>query len=212
METLTQPDSILPVRSRWQHSDKLLLNTFSKSLLSCSAWSKRFPPFWIPLWPIFRQRLTDLVVAQCEFVSAGSDKASLLTGYLWEVPLFLCLNPLWEAGVVVHRRSPDWTLECHTHIIASLLASRVVVTTGWLSPLLHPQHPFHSIAVDMNTKSEFGWKPWQWLVTTAVTRNHSHHCTGNSFCRQLHNHTVFLHWSLKMFNSLVFRAVWFCNV
>lgn len=45
METLTQPDSILPVRSRWQHSDKLFLNTFSKSLLSCSADQNDFPPF-----------------------------------------------------------------------------------------------------------------------------------------------------------------------
>lgn len=107
--------------------------------------------------------------------------------------------------------TPEWTLECHSNIIASLLASLAVVTAGRLSLFLHPQHPFHSISA-FETKSEFGWKPWQWLVTTAVTRHHSHHSTGQSFCRQLQNHSVFLHRSLKNVSLYGFYAFLFCKV
>lgn len=107
--------------------------------------------FWIPQWPIFRQQLTGLWM--CTLIPVWSDKASVLTGHLWELALFFCLYLLVECGY-----APEWTLECHTNIIGSLLASRIVVTAGRLSSFLHPQHPFHSISA-FEHRIRFGWKP-----------------------------------------------------
>lgn len=89
------------------HGGSTLISSFSqpisKSLLSCSATSKLFPPFeylcglfshnspQIWLW----QRFPDLWM--CTLMAFWSDKASVLTCHLWEVPLFVCL----QHGVVV---------------------------------------------------------------------------------------------------------------
>lgn len=109
---------------------------------------------------------------------------------------------LHEAGVVFHLHlAPEW----NTNITVSHFTSLAAVSAGWL---LFPTHSIHStVSVRSNTESEFGWKPWQWLVTIAVTRHHSGHSSGLSSCRLLQNHSVFLHCSLKkMQPSVGFRA------
>lgn len=208
METLTKPDSILPAWSRWQRSDKLPLDH-----------SQRVPCPVLSDWNDFPVLSTSLAYFQttahrsvsalwiCTLTPLSSDKASVLTGFLLIVALFPFLNPLRAAGVAVNRHfvqiAPEWTLWCHTNIIASTCVT--YCGHRWLAGCLClSTHSIHTtVAVHLNTKSEFGWKPWQWLVTTAVTLLHRHHSIGQIFCRHLQNHTVFLHWFPKMHHSMV---------
>lgn len=105
METLTQPDSILPVRSGWQHSDKLLLNHSQR--VSCLALLDQnyfhILSTSLDCFQTAAHRFVAGTVWMCTLMAVWSDKVPVLTGQLWEVPLFPCLYPLYEAGVVVNH-------------------------------------------------------------------------------------------------------------
>lgn len=211
METLTQPDSILPVRSWWQHSDKLLLNYSQR--LSCPVLpDQNYSPLLntsVAYFHTTAHRFDDGTVSRaCECVHWCLF--DLIKHLCWRVTCgkchcsFVCVDCMkyvWAFSTV----TPEWTLECHTHIEPLSLCHLL-----WppLAGCLHfSTHSIHStVSVHLNTKSAFGWKPWQWLVTAAVTRHHSHHCTGQSFCRQLQNHSVFLPWPLKKCITLWFLS------
>lgn len=57
METFTQPDSILPARSWWQHADKHLLNQSQRVCCLFLSDQKLFSAFWMSPRPIFKQQL-----------------------------------------------------------------------------------------------------------------------------------------------------------
>lgn len=136
METLTQPDSILPARSRWQRPDKLFSEPCSKRLLSCSV---RFK------WFAHVHYLSDIF----------SDNSSQTGCRLVLLPSWMCiLMIVWCDNV------PAWRSRCrgqagvannsHSHLneplSAALTSSALYLRHLMRSALfLHPQHPFHSI-------------------------------------------------------------------
>lgn len=199
------------------HSGSNLISFFwvlLKDSLVLLCQIKVITPFCVPLWPLLRQQLTDLLLALCQAGECGlwsvvrCDKAPVMTGHLWEETLFLCIHSS-GAGVVVNRRS-----EHRTNIMARPLASLPALPLPLAGCLRSSTHSFHSsVSVHLSTKFEFGWKPLQWLVTTAVTLRHTRHSSGQSFCRQLRNHSVFLQSAPKMYHCMVFvKAVWFCSL
>lgn len=101
METLMEPDSILPVRSRWQNSDKLLLNQFQRVCCPFLSDQNYFPLLNTSV-AYFQTRAhwcdggtVSLALWMCTLMAVWSDKASVLTGQLWEVSLFLCTRQVW---------------------------------------------------------------------------------------------------------------------
>lgn len=145
METLTQPDSILPARSRWQRSDKLFLNR-SKSLLSWSVRFKRFAHVHY-LSDIFSDNSSQ---TRCRLVLLPSWMCILMIAWCDNVPA--CGwggGGRWgrcpgQAGVANNSHSVQLHLN---EPLSTALASSALYLRHLLRPalVLHPQHPFHCI-------------------------------------------------------------------
>lgn len=101
---------------------------------------KIISPFWIPLWPIFRQQLTDLMLAQCSglmnsyidacliWYSICVDRSRVGSGIV-----SLSVSTAWSRcgfSPPLSTIIPEWKLKCHTNIIDSLVASLTAVTAG----------------------------------------------------------------------------------
>lgn len=135
---------------------------------------KMISHFWKPLWPPDRHQRrslsvmwiwplmparSGLVQKDLLFPTAGASSAHLR----FSLALLRAIVPGWTPG-------------CLANIAAPLLASRAAVPplTGWLSPCLHPQHPFHSIGGSQHQHQSLNGNhgddllPQQWLATTVT--------------------------------------------
>lgn len=180
----------------------------SKSLLSCSARSK-----WFPLSEYLCGLFSDNPQIWewqsvpgfwiCTLMVVWSDKASVLESAI----VLLSVESAWSwhgCLTMCSAITPESTFKWHSNITASQLASLTAVVVGWLAPFLQPQHPCCSISA-FETKSEFRWKPWQWLVTTVTT------ALGKASVDSRRTTVFSLHWSLTV-SFYGFKASLLCKV
>lgn len=193
IETLTLSDSILPVWSLRQHSvDFFFLNhsqrvcclalpdqtDFPLFEYLCGLFSDSNPQIWgwqsVPgIW------MRTLMVVWSDKTSVFCHSSSV------------CRGSMKLARLVCSAITPEWKFQCDSNITASQLASFTAVGVGRLSPFLHPQCPCSSITTS-ETKPEFRWKPWQWLVTTVTT------ALGKASVDSCRTTVFSLHWSLTV--------------
>lgn len=187
METLTLPDSILPVRSRRHQSDKFPRNRSERLFVSLCQSQSYYPSFLAYLFGLFSDKqLKDVLLALCQgcwmwpLIGIWSDKVDCDD----RPPVRRDVVPLCilfiMAGAVVSRGKTSRTAP-----LASLPA--LPLPLGWPSALLHPQLPALSISAFKHKIGVWMEKALQWLVATVVTLRHTHHSSGQSFCRLLHN-------------------------